>query len=88
MKVLLVEDSRLARAEMRRLSETQTDVEVTGEAANADEAAALIQELAPDLIFLDIQMPGRDGFELLAGLDRKGGLSRVRIGKHQIVQPL
>ena len=70
MKVLLVEDSRLARAEMRRLLETQADVEIMGEAANADKAAALIEEFSPDLIFLDIQMPGRDGFELLASLDR------------------
>jgi two-component system LytT family response regulator len=70
MRVVLVEDSRLARAEMRRLLAIETDVEIAGEAANADEAAALIEEFSPDLIFLDIQMPGRDGFNLLASLDR------------------
>lgn len=69
MKVLLVEDSRLARVEMRRLLAAQSDVQIIGEAATADEAEILILTLQPDLIFLDIQLPGRDGFDLLASLD-------------------
>lgn len=69
MRVLLIEDSRLARAEMRRLLDACEDVEVAGEAEAADEAEQLISKLQPDLLFLDIQMPGRDGFDLLAGLD-------------------
>ena len=70
MKVILIEDSRLARAEMRRLLAAETDVEIAGEAANADQAVTLIKDCSPDLIFLDIQMPGRDGFDLLESLDR------------------
>ncbi len=69
MRVLLVEDSRLARAEMRRLLSNCEDIEVVGEAETADEAEQVIAELQPDLLFLDIQMPGRGGFDLLASLD-------------------
>ncbi len=69
MKALIVDDERLARAELRRLLAAHPDVEVVGEAAHADEAVAKIGELVPDLLLLDIQMPGRDGFELLESLD-------------------
>lgn len=69
MKVLLIEDSRLARAEMRRLLAIHEDVAIAGEGASAEEAGRLIADLEPDLVFLDIQMPGRDGFSLLASLD-------------------
>ncbi len=70
MKTLLIDDERLARAELRRLLGAHPEVEIVGEAANADEAAAAIAEQTPDLLFLDIQMPGRNGFELLAELPR------------------
>ena len=69
MKALLAEDSRLARAEMGRLLSAHTDIEIAGEAATADEAEQFIADLRPDLLLLDIQMPGRDGFDLLASLD-------------------
>lgn len=69
LRTLIVEDSRLARAEMRRLLEGRKDVEVVGEAANADEAELFIPQLQPDLLLLDIQLPGRNGFELLEALD-------------------
>ncbi len=68
MKTLLVDDERLARTELRRLLRAHPEVEIVGEAANADEAEARIAELQPELLFLDIQMPGRTGFELLASL--------------------
>ena len=70
MKTLLVDDERLARAELRRLLAAHPEIEIVGEAANADDASAAIAEHAPDLLFLDIQMPGRNGFELLADLPR------------------
>lgn len=70
MKTLIIDDERLARKELISLLEKHEEVEVVGEAANADEAEALIAEKHPDLIFLDINMPGRDGFELLSALDR------------------
>jgi two-component system LytT family response regulator len=70
MKALIVDDERLGRAELRRLLEPHPEVEIVGEARDAEEAQALIEQLQPDLLFLDIQMPGRTGFELLEGLDR------------------
>ena len=68
MNVLVADDSRLARQELRRLLQRHPDVTIVGEAANADEAAARIAELQPELLLLDIHMPGRSGFELLADL--------------------
>lgn len=69
MKALIIDDERLARNELVRLLEPYTSIKVIGEAANADEAEKLIEELKPDLLFLDINMPGRDGFALLEALD-------------------
>lgn len=69
MNVLIVDDSRLARTELRHLLQDFPHVTVVGEARNADEARAQIEALAPDLLLLDIQMPGQTGFELLASLD-------------------
>jgi len=69
MKALIIDDERLARKELMKLLEAHPSVEVVGEAANADEAEKMIEELNPDLLFLDIQMPGRTGFQLLESLD-------------------
>lgn len=69
MKALIVDDTRLARQELQFLLKNQKNVEVIGEAENADEAKSMIEELKPDLVFLDIQMPDKDGFELLEMLD-------------------
>ncbi len=70
MRVLLIDDERLARAELRRLLGVHPEIEIAGEAANAADAHKLIEELQPELIFLDVQMPGGTGFDLLAALDR------------------
>lgn len=70
MKALIIDDERLARNELVRLLEPFPGIEVVGEAANADEAEKLITELRPDLLFLDINMPGRDGFQLLEALEQ------------------
>lgn len=70
MKALIVDDERLARRELQRLLEAHAQVEIVGEAANAEEARRLIQEQKPELLFLDIQMPGESGFDLLASLER------------------
>jgi two-component system LytT family response regulator len=70
MKVLIIDDERLARKELGNLLAEYKDIEILGEAANADEAEELIDKLNPDLIFLDIQMPGKTGFELLETLER------------------
>jgi two-component system LytT family response regulator len=69
MRALIVDDERLARKELMKLLEEHPSIEVVGEAANADEADKMIEELNPDLLFLDIQMPGQTGFQLLESLD-------------------
>jgi len=69
MRALIIDDERLARNELRRLLEAVGDVEIVGEARNADDALEQIGRLHPDLLFLDVQMPGCDGFELLERLD-------------------
>ncbi len=70
IKTLLIDDERLARLELRKLLKEHPSIEVLEEAANAEEALQKIDQLKPDLIFLDIQMPGKTGFDLLAELDR------------------
>lgn len=68
-KTLIVDDERLAREEMKNVLKDFVEIEVIGEAQNGEEALRLIDELNPDLIFLDINMPGMNGFELLKSLD-------------------
>ncbi len=70
LKVILIDDERLARSELKRMLQEFPDVEVIGEAANADEGIEKIDALNPDLIFLDIQMPGKTGFDMLGGLEK------------------
>ncbi len=70
MKAIIIDDERLARAELRKLLQEFPEIEVVDEAANADEGLSKIENLNPDLIFLDIQMPGKTGFDMLAELDR------------------
>ena len=67
---IIIDDERLARNELKKLLLEYAEIEVIGEAVNADDAKKLIGDLNPDLIFLDIQMPGKTGFELLQELDR------------------
>ncbi len=71
MRTLIIDDERLARNELRRLLENFPKIDIVGEAANADEALPMIEELQPDLLFLDIQMPGKNGFELLQAIEGK-----------------
>lgn len=70
MKAIIVDDERLARRELISLLESHPEIEILDEAANADEAIEKIDKLSPDVIFLDIQMPGKTGFELLESLER------------------
>ena len=69
MKTLVIDDSRLARNELKRLLKEFDNVQIVGEAASVDEAIEKITELKPDLIFLDIQMPEKTGFDLLEELE-------------------
>lgn len=69
MRALIIDDERLARKELTSLLEEHETIQIIGEATNADEAFELINSENPDLLFLDIQMPGKTGFELLEMLD-------------------
>jgi two-component system, LytTR family, response regulator len=69
-KALIIDDERLARNELKKLLTDFSEIEIIGEAANADEGIEKIDSLVPDLIFLDIQMPGKTGFDMLQELDR------------------
>ncbi len=69
LRALIVDDEPLARERVRQLLAGEPDVEVVGEARNGVEALAAIRGTAPDVVFLDIQMPEMDGFEVLAELD-------------------
>ena len=69
MTSLIIDDSRLARNELKRLLASHKEIIVEGEASNAEEAITMIEKLQPQLIFLDIQMPGKDGFELIESLE-------------------
>jgi two-component system, LytTR family, response regulator len=69
MTSLIVDDERIARAELRRLLGAHPEIEIVAEARNGEEALAAIAQFSPDLIFLDIQMPGMTGFELLEKLE-------------------
>jgi two-component system LytT family response regulator len=70
LKVILIDDERLARSELKRLLQEFPDVEIIGEAANANEGIEKIEILNPDLVFLDIQMPGKTGFDMLTQLEK------------------
>ncbi len=69
IRAVIVEDSRLARNELKELIKLHNDLELVGEAGNVDDGAELIETESPDLLFLDINMPEKDGFDLLEMLD-------------------
>ena len=68
-KTLVIDDERLAREELKRILSEYPEINIVGEAQNGDEGIEKIQELDPDLIFLDVSMPGLTGFEMLNKLE-------------------
>lgn len=72
MRALIADDEAPARAKLRRLLGAAGDVEIVAEVATGREAVAAIKRMRPDLLFLDIQMPGLDGFGVLDALDADG----------------
>lgn len=68
-KTILVEDERLAREELKSLLKDYLEIDIIGEAKNGEEGIAIIKEQKPDLVFLDINMPGMNGFEMLKHLE-------------------
>lgn len=65
IRTLIVDDERLARTRLKTLLASDTEIDVVGEAANADDAVAAIRKQKPELVLLDIEMPGDDGFAVL-----------------------
>ena len=70
MKAIIIDDERLARTELKKLLQDFPEIDVIEEAANADEGITKIENLQPELIFLDIQMPGKTGFDMLTELEK------------------
>lgn len=71
LSAVIVDDERLARVELCRLLEAaHPEIRIAGEARGAEDALALVSQLSPDLLFLDIEMPGMSGFELLERLEQ------------------
>jgi two-component system, LytTR family, response regulator len=70
-RVLIADDEPLARERVRELLKERRDIVIAGEARDGEEALRLAEKSSPDLLLLDIQMPGLDGFEVLAELDRE-----------------
>jgi two-component system LytT family response regulator len=69
MRAMIIEDSRLAREELKKLLQLHENITICGEAANSRDALPIITQQHPELLFLDINMPGKNGFELLQELN-------------------
>ncbi|MDP1069154.1 response regulator, partial [Klebsiella pneumoniae] len=69
MKIFIVEDSRLARQELRTLLAAVPDADIVGEAAELAAAREAIEQLQPELLLLDVELPGATGFDLLDQLE-------------------
>ncbi|MFT4156108.1 LytR/AlgR family response regulator transcription factor [Parafilimonas sp.] len=70
LKAIIVDDERLARAELKKLLQAYPDIDIVDEAANAEEGVEKIESQNPDIVFLDIQMPGKTGFDMLSDLEK------------------
>ena len=81
LRTVVVEDERLARRKLVMLLSTEPGIELVGECGTAEEAVSLLRSERPDLVFLDIQLPGMDGFEVLqrAGLENVGRDPRRKV---------
>lgn len=69
LRTILIDDERLAREELKMLLNEHIEIEIVAEAQNGEEGIAKIKEFNPDLIFLDVSMPGMTGFEMLKQLE-------------------
>ncbi|MBO8190887.1 response regulator transcription factor [Streptomyces oryzae] len=79
IRVLLVDDHQVVRRGLRTFLEVQEDIEVVGEASDGSEGVARADELRPDVVLMDVKMPGTDGVEALRALREGGNPARVLI---------
>jgi DNA-binding NarL/FixJ family response regulator len=79
IRVVLADDQALVRAGFRALLDAEPDIEVVGEAADGDEAVGLAESLRPDVVLMDIRMPGTDGLEATRRIAEDGRLAGVRV---------
>jgi two-component system LytT family response regulator len=79
IQVVLADDEVLARQKLRRLLREQADLEVVGECATAAETVALVRATQPDVVFLDVRMPDRDGFDVVETLSAEPEFNMPRI---------
>jgi DNA-binding NarL/FixJ family response regulator len=79
IKVLIVDDHRVVREGLRSFLDVQDDLEVVGEAADGDEAVLAAESLRPDVVLLDLKMPGADGVAALRELRERGNRARVLV---------
>jgi two-component system LytT family response regulator len=70
IKAIIIDDERLARNELKKLLQVHPEIEIIEEAANVDDGIEKIESMNPELIFLDIQMPGKTGFDLLTEVEK------------------
>jgi len=93
VRVLIADDHPIVREGLRRLLSLEDDVEIVGEAADGEATVALVEKLDPDVVLLDIRMPGMDGFAALQRLQKLGKKTRVIVltaseDKNEFVQAM
>ena len=74
IQAVLADDEVLARQKLRQLLRDERDIEIVGECASANETVELVREAKPALLFLDIRMPGMDGFDVIGALESEKNL--------------
>ena len=79
IRVVIADDQELVRAGFRLLLDSADDIEVVGEASNGDEAVAIVERERPDVVLMDIRMPGTDGLEATRRIHAQPSLNDVRV---------